>query len=258
MCEDIYCSGRLVSGDPTTLRTLRKNGWTSEKGRVGSPPLAELPLQKLEYPRNSEPYRIFHSVEPTIQQILQNRGIDFSTCDLIYRTEYGRTPGDPTVYISAPAKGDYHDSWALAVEEIRLQFREAGLTRSRFGVQFRVEIMDPEIELPMIFNVLEPEHPLACKWDALKREVIRPAIGALLTSVANDCHVIEAWRYGFESDSKKNPPTVVISILPGHPWSDWRVAEEKINRALPSYGITDGRCLFVWEEASWWAGGPYD
>ena len=241
----MYSSGRLVSGDPTTLRALRKSGWINEKGRVGSPPLTLLPLQRLEYPQNAEPYGIFNHIQPTTKQILQNHDISYEVCGLVYRTKRARTPGDPTVYISAPAGGDYHNSWALAVEEIRLQFREAGLTRSRFGVQFRVEIMDPELEQPDIAGAIEPEHPMVCKWDILKRDVMWPAIKTLPEPVSDDVHAIHALRYGLDSDGTKNPPTFIVSIVPGHPWSDWRAAEEQVNRALPSYGIPDGQCLFL-------------
>ncbi|MCJ1329324.1 hypothetical protein MMC10_006003 [Thelotrema lepadinum] len=245
--------GRLTSGDRTTLPTLRKNGWTNEKGRVGSPPLALLPLQCFDFPRNSQELKIYNSIEPTIKETLQSHGISYETCELVYRAPYGRLPGGPTVFIKAQAKGDYHDSWALAVEGIRLQLRDAELTQSRFRMQFRVEIMDPELEWPAFIADVESEHRLVQKWEILKRDVICPAIEASMQkSVYKDIHAIDLLRFGFDPDYEMNPPTIIIVITPGHSWSEWRAAEEEIDRKLPRCNVFDIRCVFLHYAPSRW------
>ena len=132
------------------------------------------------------------------------------------------------------------------MEKIRNLLEESGLTRARFGHHFVVELVDPSLFEQWFASPVEPEHITVRYWERLRQELVWSNLQQHLTAdLIKDVHSINLLRYGPDANERGNPPTIIVSIVPGHPYSDWREAEEEMNNGLLRYRIYDARCLFV-------------
>ena len=56
---------------------LSESGYTTEKWRVGAPPLQLLPLKSMEVDKSSPEHQIFDTLVPNIEEVLESWDIDY-------------------------------------------------------------------------------------------------------------------------------------------------------------------------------------
>ena len=242
----ISTSGRrLIIGDHSNLSELQQ-GWTNEKLRIGSPALVDLPLVSRDFPPGPE-LDAFNRLRPQIEQILNARRVRWEWMALVNRTDFGQREGTSTYFVSTEARSGYAYTWQLAVNDIHVLFRNAGPRFEQYHPDLHVEIMDESLDQTWWTNPVEPDHLLVRHWEIIRRDLVWPILHSSLPAhVLRDFQSMHVLRYGpFPKGDQRNPPTVVVSILPGHPYSEWREAENRVTGALPRYAIRDARCLFV-------------
>lgn len=183
----------LRSRDNTDLPCLKRDGWSNEKMRVGSPPLLGLPLETVKlFPHPA--LSLFQKIRPSIFEILTAKEVKYSSADLVIRrTEHDyyfprRCYSAATIFINAKAQKDLQPDWAFAVNDIRQLLEDVDLTKRRFGVDFFVEIMDQmSLSAPWYTHSLKMEHTLHRDWEKILNEIVEPAYDSLLASLPESC-----------------------------------------------------------------------
>ena len=112
---------------------------------------------------------------------------------------------------------------------------------------------------------VESDHRLVQKWDKALEKIVYPAIGRmpdskawlvllqpLLIRAIPEPPDYNAWR-----SDPRNTATVIVSILPGHPYSEYREAEGEVERLLlERYKLRarEATCFFLPSVMDDWGG----
>ncbi|KAI4124222.1 MAG: hypothetical protein LQ338_004927, partial [Usnochroma carphineum] len=222
---------------------VAREGYTSQKFRVGGPPLQILPLETTLIPHNHEVAVVLRELVPRIENALSFHQVERDVEDpvaFVYRTIPEQMPAmeNMTAYVPATWNDSAPIQWLKAVDAIR-----AILVRDHRTRPIKVEIIAWQLTTPRNTEALEEDHPVVAAWPE-----IRPQVHNILgetTIVRESWLTIIVLRRGYNppwSDIDGSPhPSVVLLIIMDYvinPWQ-WRAAEHKIRNLLTAHGLTD-------------------
>ena len=229
-------------GSELDITPVPGRSFSAERYRVGIPALALLPLHGISLPSDSSARARFREFEPEINQILQQKKIDFEEheTDVVYRTISGDRPSedDATLIIFADWVNDNGaQSWYDAANEIKNVLIRAAHTRS-----LKVEIIGWQLIKPRVASVVELSHPLVSAWPMVNPR-IHEVIGKF-QKVKSGWQSIDVLRIGYESHASR---PVIISITVDYSLDrrDWYPAEKELKRMLEEFDQYDLRDVQV-------------
>ncbi|MCJ1379323.1 hypothetical protein MMC17_002424 [Xylographa soralifera] len=205
--------------------------------RCGGPVLCSLPASIMEVEESSLAAQLWPELEGAVESILKKRQVDYGTIMLRHRfwrydIDNSRTD-TATVFVSATKNGE-NDRWLELCQDLRRLFISRGLS------SLNIEIADRRGLLETISGIVEPSQPIVMLWPKLEIDV-EQILGK------RDWVILALLRRGTDSDSRKNPITISITISEDST-SDWVSVREKIvqlldQRQLPylAVEITRGR-----------------
>ncbi|MCJ1474788.1 hypothetical protein MMC13_003448 [Lambiella insularis] len=237
----------------TVSSNLSEQGFTSERFRVGAPPLQLLPLESYPIDSTAPQQKIgFDQMLPRIKQILASKNVDApqDEIELYYRRILGEPGlGDLTVLIEANWNDEACQSWLYAVEAIRSLLASNPLTKD-----IKVEISSWQAFTEKAIEVVEADHPLVGAWPDIK-----PYLHNILRSfprLNNNWITIDVIRMDFVTAPLPYPIVVSITV----DWSldpkDWLLAENQIQALLTSRGFPQVRPEFERGNFQYAAGFP--
>ena len=198
------------------LPSIVERGFTSDRYRLGAPPLQLLPLERREV-RDERIIKIaIDEIMPKIERALEERNIttedDHDSINLVYRM----IPNDDepstdtlTLIIDAVWNDRSKEDWVLAVDSIRGMLLQ-NLTTSNI----KVEMISWQAEAERILLPVEATDPLVQAWPS-----IRSGLHTILeqdSALNSDWKAIDVLRIGFETTPLPFPIVVSITV-------DWKL-----------------------------------
>ena len=232
---------------------LLEEGYTSEKYRVGAPPLQLLPLWTKSVNSTGLEYRAFRTIVPLIQEILRSKGIRYDNDDndnisLVHRTIPQDDSGAETLTIYIIAEWDEQSSvqWLLAVDDIRELLVSNSNARPIKDV--KVEIIDWEAEAERSIDIVEHSHPIVSLWPRIQ-QVVHYILG-LNQKLSDGWRSIDVVRLGpigstgLEDTPRPLPVVISITVDWGLDSGDWLQAERLIEQLLRNNQLRDVKVEF--------------
>ena len=229
---------------PPTSR-LRTEGFTYERERVGSPPLALLPLQDSPINENNFAYLQLQKVLPQIEDVLRDYHVQIdgdqdmdgqtNQIEFVHRTREHESLSnhDLTVLIPAVWEEARPQIWLQVVDRVR-----EILVQHQYTEGIKVEVIGRRFFKALTLDVVEDDHPIVSRWKDL-----RPQIH---TIIDQSQHLRDRWcsigviRQGHTDWTGSEPPLpTVVAIMvdwdvnPLH----WQDAEFHIKDLLLAYNL---------------------
>ena len=210
---------------------LKKDGFTQEENRAGSPPLQLLPLQSRQVDPSSPECSAFSDILPSIEDFLRTQ-ITFDVHFVHRLIPYEVFPRSGSLTVLVVTESPYvPKTWLRAVGIIR-----SYLAQIQLLANVKVEIISRSLEEPRQIYIIEPDHPLVGLWIGLNsqiHEVLNAHEPLNLGWRSIDCIKIGSARL--------TEPRPVISLTVD--WTlhskDWLPAQRKIENLLKEKGISD-------------------
>ncbi|KAL8752665.1 MAG: hypothetical protein Q9199_005589 [Rusavskia elegans] len=224
---------------------LVQEGYTSQKYRVGCPPLQILPLETTLIDYDNETYVAIRGYMDVFTLALTTRGVQLNGDDpieFVYRKIEGQTlaPQHMTLAVKALWNDGCTQQWLDAADALRGTLRSNPMTSS-----VRVEIIAWQLTRARITEPLEEAHPIVYAWPGIRHQLLD--ILCQSPFVKDSWQTIVVLRRGYviprdwdDWSDEPDPTSVALLIVMSYdvdPWQ-WYGLEHSIEQLLLEHDMS--------------------
>lgn len=217
------------------------DSFLQQKQRAGGPYLCSLPaIHTPLLPQTYQPHQKLldesWKLTASIEDILNKEGISYEFVSITGRqSKVDPEPqAIPTVWVVATRQNESED-WRKVSRKIHSFI-------SQFLSGISVEIIDQELDkLPRCSPILVSDS-IFDKWPAIRQAILD-------RSDISEWTGLECWRYGRDSNTQNNPPTIIVSVQK-HTAHFFHAAKQHLKTILLEFEEPEVAILFMKDELS--------